>query len=71
MHLPVEGSTIVITGTFNGGNDTTQTATNADQRADYIPIALTDDIEIIYLADLSKDGLGENYLDSSQKDFSV
>jgi hypothetical protein len=71
MHLAVEGSTVVITGSFDGGNDTTQTATSVDQRADYIPVALTDDMEIMYLADLSKDGIGENYTDSRQRTFSA
>jgi hypothetical protein len=67
MHQAVEGSTVVITGTFDSGSDITQTATNADQRADYIPVALTEDIEVMYLADLTKEGLGENYTDSRQR----
>jgi len=65
-HLPVEDGTIEITGSFDGGNSVTQTATNADQRADYTPINLTGDMEITYLADLSKEGMGENYTDSRQ-----
>jgi len=67
MHLPVEGGTIEITGDFNGGNNTTQTATNVDQRARYTPIALTEDIEVMYLADLTKDGIGQNFTDSRQR----
>ncbi len=66
-HLAVEGSTVEITGSYNAGNNIAPTATSVDQRADYIPIALTDDIEVTYLADLTKEGLGENYTDSRQR----
>jgi hypothetical protein len=66
-YIAVEGSTPVITGSFDGGNNTTQTATSVDQRADYVPIALTEDIEVTYLADLTKEGIGENYTDSRQR----
>lgn len=66
FHLGVEDGTVEITSSFNPGNFTTQTATNADQRATYQPINLTGDMEVIYLADLTKEGLGENYTDSSQ-----
>ncbi len=66
IHAAIEGSTQVITGSFNGGNAVTQTATNADQRADYQPVSLTQVTEVTYLADLSKEGLGENYTDSRQ-----
>jgi len=66
-HLAVEGSTVVITGSYDNGNDTAQTATSVDQRADYTPVALTEDIEVTYLADLTKEGLGENYTDSRQR----
>ena len=65
-HLPMEGSTIVITGSYDPGNTIAQTATNADQRADYQPISLTQVTEVTYLADLSKEGIGENYTDSRQ-----
>ena len=65
-HLAIEGNTVEITGSFDGGNSVTQTATNADQRADYTPIALTQEVEVTYLADLTKDGIGENYTDSRQ-----
>jgi hypothetical protein len=67
MHLAVEGNIVVITGTYDPGNTVTQTAINADQRADYLPIALTEDIEVMYLADLTKEGIGENYTDSRQR----
>ena len=70
-HLAVEGNSIVITGSYDSGNTVTQTATNADQRADYIPIALTNSSEVTYLADLTKDGIGENYTDSRQRTFSA
>ena len=66
-YIAVEGGTPVITGSFDGGNDTAQTATNVDQRADYLPVALTEDIEVTYLADLTKEGIGENYTDSRQR----
>ena len=66
-HVAIEGNTGVITGSFDGGNAVTQTATNADQRADYQPVSLTQVTEVTYLADLSKEGLGENYTDSRQR----
>jgi len=71
VHLAIEGNTLVTTGTFQNGTSTTQTATNADQRAKYTPVALTDDIEVTYLADLRKEGMGENYTDSRQATFSA
>jgi hypothetical protein len=66
-HLAVESNTVEITGSYDPGNSTTPSPTSVDQRADYIPIALTADIEVTYLADLSKEGLGENYTDSRQR----
>ncbi len=71
IHSAIEGSTQVITGSFNGGNSTAQTASNADQRADYQPVSLTQVTEVTYLADLSKDGIGDNYTDSRQRTFSA
>ncbi len=71
MHSAAEGSTIVITGSFDGGNDTAQTASNADQRADYQPVSFTQDMEVMYLADLTKEGMGVNYTDSRQDTFSA
>jgi hypothetical protein len=65
------GGSIETAGSYGGGNDNTQTATNADQRARYTPVDATGDIEVVYLADLSKSGVGENYIHSSQKDFDV
>lgn len=65
-NIAVEGNAIVITGTFNNGNTITPSPTSVDQRADYQPVALTEDIEVTYLADLTKEGLGENYTDSRQ-----
>lgn len=70
-YLAIESSSIVITGTFDPGNTSGQSATTVDQRADYQPIALTDNIEVTYLADLTKDGIGENYTDSRQATFSA
>lgn len=70
-HLAVEGSSVVITGSYDSGNATTQTATNADQRADYQPVSFTQNTEVTYLADLTKDGIGENYTDSRQRTFSA
>ncbi len=67
MHQALEGDQVVISGSFDGGNTVTQTATSVDQRADYLPVALTEDIEVMYLADLTKEGLGENYTDSRQR----
>ncbi len=66
-HIAVESGTLEITGNYNPGNFTSPLATSVDQRADYIPIALTADIEVTYLADLTKEGLGENYTDSRQR----
>ncbi len=66
-HMVVEGDTIEITGSFDGGSASPPTATNADQRADYTPIELTNSIEVTYLANLTKEGLGENYTDSRQR----
>jgi len=72
MHIPFDsGGGIETAGSFGSGGITTQTATNTDQRARYTPVDQTGDLEILYLADLTKAGIGENYLDSSQKDFSV
>jgi hypothetical protein len=65
------GGGIETAGSYSPGSATTQTATNSDQRARYTPVDQTGDIEVVYLADLSKGGVGENYLHSSQSDFSV
>jgi hypothetical protein len=66
-HQAVEGDQVVIAGSFDAGNVTTPSPTSVDQRADYIPVALTEGIEVTYLADLTKEGLGENYTDSRQR----
>ncbi len=65
------GGGIETAGSFGSGSDTTQTATNQDQRARYTPVDQTGDLEIIYLADLSKEGIGVNYVDSRQTEFSA
>lgn len=66
-YLAVEGGTIEINGSFDPGNENTQTATNDDQRAEYLPINLTSDIEVTYLAGLTKEDIGENFTDSRQR----
>jgi len=72
LNIPFDaGGGIETAGSFGGGGLTTQTATNTDQRGRYTPVDQTGDLEIVYLADLTKAGIGENYLHSSQKDFSV
>lgn len=70
-NIAVESGQVEINGSYNGGNSITPSATSQDQRADYTPVATTADFEITYLADLSKDGLGENYTDSRQRTFSA
>lgn len=72
VHIPFDsGGAIETAGSFGAGSFTTQTATNQDQRARYTPVDQTGDLEILYLADLSKEGIGENYTDSSQATFSA
>ena len=66
-NIAVESGAVEINGNYDGGNDTAQTPTNDDQRAEYTPVATTADFEITYLADLTKEGLGENYTDSRQR----
>jgi len=66
-HIPFDsGGNIETAGSFGSGSLATQTATNVDPRATYTPVDLTGDLEVIYLADLTKDGMGENYTDSRQ-----
>lgn len=65
--MATEDGVPVITGTFDPGNATAQTATTADQRADYLQATDDAQIEVMYLADLTKEGIGENYTDSSQR----
>jgi len=72
LNIPFDaGGDIETTGSFGSGGIITQTATNTDQRARYSPIDVTGDIEILYLADLTKEGVGENYTDSRQGSSSV
>lgn len=66
FHHVTEDGTPVITGTFDPGNNTTQTATSVDQRADYVPATTTAEIIIMYVPDLTKEGIGVNYTDASQ-----
>ncbi len=70
-NIAVENGQVEINGSYDGGNSNAQTPTNDDQRAEYTPITTTADFEITYLADLSKDGIGENYTDSRQRTFSA
>jgi hypothetical protein len=65
--MATEDGVPVITGTFDAGNITAQTAITADQRADYQQVTDTVAVEVMYLADLTKEGIGENYTDSSQR----
>jgi len=70
-HIPFDsGGGIETAGSFGSGGGT-QTPTNTDPRARYTPVDQTGDLEIIYLADLTKAGIGENYIDSSQSAFSA
>lgn len=64
--IVTEDGVPVITGTFDPGNTTLQTATTADNRADYVPATDTAQVEVMYLADLTKEGIGSNFVDSSQ-----
>ena len=66
-HFGVEGSSLQPSGSYSPGSSTVQTATNDDQRAEYQPVSLTQTTEVTYLADLSKEGLGENFTDSRQR----
>lgn len=56
----------VITGTFVPGNNTTQTSTNVDQKASYIPATTTAEVIVMYVPDLTKEGIGVNFVDASQ-----
>lgn len=66
-HIGVEGSNIQPSGSYSPGTSLAQTATNDDQRAEYQPVSLTQTTEVTYLADLTKEGLGENFTDSRQR----
>ena len=66
-HLALESGVVEITGSYDRGNFITPTPTSQVQRASYQPIAFTTDIEVTYVADLTKEGLGENYTDSRQR----
>lgn len=66
FHHAVEDGTPVITGTFTPGNNTTQTATNVDQKASYIPATTTAEVIVMYVPDLTKEGIGSNFVDASQ-----
>ncbi len=66
-NIAVENGQVEINGSYDGGNSNPQTPTNDDQRAEYTPITTTADFEITYLADLTKEGIGENYTDSRQR----
>ena len=61
-----EAGVPVITGTFVPGNNTAQTSTNIDQRASYIPATTTVEVVIMYVPDLTKEGIGVNFVDASQ-----
>ena len=72
LNIPFDaGGGIETAGSFSSGNLTTQTPTTTDQRARYSPVDVTGDIEILYLGDLTKEGVGDNYTDSRQGSSSV
>lgn len=68
-----EGGTVTV-GTFSQGTTTTQTATNADNRAKYTPASYAVEIQAMYFPDLTKDGVGygmtgfpgPNYVEADQ-----
>jgi len=53
---------VVTVGTFSGGTTTTQTATNADNRARYTPASYAGAINVMYFPDLTKEGVGTGML---------
>lgn len=63
----VEDQTLQTAGTFVSGNEIAQTAINVDQRASLSPVAGDEKFEVMYIADLTKEGTGENFTDSSQR----
>lgn len=66
-----DGTGIPTGANFDPGNAVAQTGTNADQRADYTPTTTTAEVIVMYLADLSKEGIGENFTASDQATFSA
>ena len=66
FHHATENGVPVITGTFTPGNNTTQTSTTADQRASYIPATAAAEVIVMYVPDLTKEGIGVNFVDASQ-----
>ena len=65
--LIVEDNIVVLNGSFFPGNNTLQTATNADNRASVVPGSADAELDVMYLADLTKEGIGSNFVDSSQR----
>lgn len=62
-----ENGVPIATDNFDPGNNTTQTATTADQRAQWTPTDGTQSITVMYFPDLTRDGAaGANYTDASQ-----
>jgi hypothetical protein len=56
----------IVAAAFDPGNNTAQTATTADQRAKWTPQTATAAISVMYAPDLTKEGIGANYVDASQ-----
>lgn len=51
---------------FNAGNSDPQTATNASPRASINPADENQSFSVLYMPDLTKEGIGQNYTDPSQ-----
>lgn len=62
--VSLEAGVIVAGAAFDPGNNTVQTAINADQRAKYTPTAPAGDVIVMYDPDLTKEGGGDqNFVD--------
>jgi hypothetical protein len=67
FHMATEAGVPVIGGALDPGNNTTQTATTADQRAEYTPATGGAALIVMYFPDLTRDGAaGANFVDPSQ-----
>lgn len=64
--VAIEDGGLIVAPSFVGGSNTPQTAVNSDQRAFYDPIAGGDPVHVMYMPDLTKEGIGVNYTDPSQ-----
>ena len=67
FYMATEAGIPQVGDTFAPGNNTTQTATTADQRAQYTPALGTNSATVMYFPDLTKEGsAGANFVDASQ-----